>query len=104
QYFVGAYYTMPGTDNGVGLNFLDNGDVGDDLGKTIVLYGDYVVAPQTTLSAYIANNDGDWAGKETDNAFGIGAKYDMGGAYLAGSIERGYEEEVRGDLGVRFNF
>lgn len=103
QYFLGAYYTLAGTENGVGLNWLDNGSAdGEDLGKTIVLYGDYVVAPQTTLSAYIANNNAD--GNETDNAFGIGAKYDLGGAYLAGSLERGYSEEVRGDFGLRFDF
>lgn len=99
QYFVGAYYTLAGTSNGVGLNYLDNGD---DAGKTIVLYGDYVVAPLTTISAYVANNDAD--GNETDNAFGLGAKYDLGGAYLAGSLERGYDERVRGDFGVRFDF
>lgn len=99
QYFVGAYYTMPGTENGVGLNYLDNGD---DAGDTIVLYGDYVVAPMTTVSAYVSNNDAD--GNETDNAFGIGAKYDLGGAYLAGSLERGYDEDLRGDFGVRFDF
>ena len=104
QYFLGAYYTLAGTENGVGLNWIDNGtsDDGSDNGKTIVLYGDYVVAPQTTLSAYIANNNAD--GNETDNAFGIGAKYDLGGAYLAGSLERGYSEEVRGDFGLRFDF
>ena len=104
QYFVGAYYTLPGTENGVGLNYIDNDDFGDVTGKTFVLYGDYVVAPLTTLSAYISNNDGDFAGKETDNAFGLGAKYDLGGAYLAGSLERGYDEKVRGDFGVRFDF
>ena len=103
QYFLGAYYTLAGTDNGIGLNWLDNGDAGaGDLGDTIVLYGDYVVAPLTTLSAYIANNNAD--GNETDNAFGIGARYDLGGAYLAGSLERGYSEEVRGDFGIRFDF
>lgn len=112
QYFIGAYYTLPGTENGIGLNYLDNGsytlDAGTadeeavDNGKTLVLYGDYVVAPLTTLSAYIANNDA--AGNETDNAFGIGARYDLGGAYLAGSLERGYDENVRGDFGVRFDF
>lgn len=108
QYFVGAYYTIPGTDNGIGLNWIDNGlalnsdNVAVDQGKTLVLYGDYVVAPMTTLSAYVANNDAD--GNETDTAFGIGARYDLGGAYLAGSVERSYSEEVRGDFGVRFNF
>ena len=107
QYFLGAYYTLPGTENGIGLNWMDNGfeegDDGDtDLGKTFVLYGDYVVAPLTTISAYIANNNAD--DNETDNAFGIGARYDLGGAYLAGSLERGYDENLRGDFGVRFDF
>ncbi|WP_411957211.1 porin [Paracoccus homiensis] len=102
KYFVGAYYTMPGTENGIGLNYIDEDSDADNQGKTIVLYGDYAVAPLTTVSAYIANNDRD--SNETDNAFGIGAKYDLGGAYLAGSIERGYDENVRADMGVRFNF
>ncbi|MBU2957376.1 porin [Paracoccus sp. 1_MG-2023] len=102
KYFVGAYYTMPGTDNGIGLNYIDEDSDADNYGTTIVLYGDYVVAPMTTVSAYVANNDAD--GNETDTAFGIGARYDLGGAYLAGSLERNYEENLRGDFGVRFDF
>lgn len=115
QWFVGGYYTLPGTENGIGMSYLDNGNsygveeiggvdtlVETNEGKTFVLYGDYVVAPLTTLSAYVANNDA--AGNETDNAFGLGARYDLGGAYLAGSLERGYDENVRGDFGVRFDF
>lgn len=99
QYFVGAYYTLAGTSNGIGLNYVDNGEVN---GNTVVLYGDYVVAPLTTLSAYVANNDAD--GNDTDNAFGVGARYDLGGAYLAGSLERGYDKDFRGDFGIRFDF
>lgn len=104
RYFVGAYYTLPGTENGVGLSFADDGIDSDGLSNDniITLWGDYTVAPLTTLSAYIANNGKD--GNETDNAFGIGARYDLGGAYLAGSLERGYDENVRGDFGVRFDF
>ena len=112
QWFVGGYYTLPGTENGIGLSYFDNGNsygvndagalVETNEGKTFVLYGDYVVAPLTTISAYVANNDAE--GNETDNAFGLGAKYDLGGAYLAGSLERGYDERVRGDFGVRFDF
>lgn len=109
QYFLGAYYTIAGTDNGIGLNWIDNGSWTSktdgteyDFGKTIVLYGDYVVAPMTTISAYVANNDAE--GNETDTAYGLGAKYDLGGAYLAGSIERGYDKNMRADMGVRFDF
>lgn len=97
QYFLGAYYTLAGTENGVGLNYIDNNS-----SDTFVLYGDYVVAPLTTLSAYVSNNDA--AGNDTDTAFGLGARYDLGGAYLAGSLERGYDKNVRGDFGVRFDF
>lgn len=102
--FVGAYYTMPGTSNGVGLNYTDDGidSAGVDNGKIWVLYGDYEVAPMTTLSAYVSNNDK--VGNATDNAFGIGAKYDLGGGVLAGSIERGYDENIRADMGVKFDF
>lgn len=102
KWFVGAYYTMPGTKNGVGLNYIDEDSDADNNGKTLVLYGDYEVAPMTVVSAYVANNDR--ADNATDTAFGLGAKYDLGGAYLAGSIERGYDENVRADMGVRFNF
>ncbi|WP_042250856.1 porin [Paracoccus sp. PAMC 22219] len=104
RYFVGAYYTLPGTENGVGLSFADDGIDSDGLSNDniVTLWGDYTVAPLTTLSAYIANNGK--AGNETDNAFGLGARYDLGGAYLAGSLERGYDENVRGDFGVRFDF
>lgn len=99
QFFLGAYYTLAGTENGVGLNYIDNGD---NAGNTFVLYGDYAVAPLTTVSAYVANNDA--AGNVTGNAFGLGARYDLGAAYLAGSVERGYDEKVRGDFGVSFDF
>jgi len=103
QYFLGARYKF--NDMGrAGLNWIDNGETagGADLGKTIVIYGDYMVAPMTTINGYIANNDAD--GNETDNAFGIGAKYDLGGAYLAGSVQRGFNKLYTADMGVRFDF
>lgn len=119
-YFVGARYAVMENAR-IGLNWIDNGDAGspvglsstdagfdpltDDLGNTIALYGDYTLADGlTNIEAYIANNSGDWAAKETDNSFGIGVNYDLGGARLGASLQRDYQERVTADMGVRFDF
>lgn len=119
-YFVGARYAVMENAR-VGLNWIDNGDAGspvglsssdaefdplnDDLGSTVALYGDYTLADGlTNIEAYIANNSGDWDAKETDNSFGIGVNYDLGGARLGASIQRDYQERVTADMGVRFDF
>lgn len=119
-YFVGARYAVMENAR-IGLNWVDNGDAGspvgltssdaefdplnDDLGSTVALYGDYTLADGlTNIEAYIANNSGDWAAKETDNSFGIGVNYDLGGARLGASLQRDYQERVTADMGVRFDF
>lgn len=99
QYFLGAAYTLPGTENTVGLNWIDNGDADS---TTITLYGEFEVAPLTTVKGYVANNDA--AGNATDFAYGVGGKYDLGGAYLATAIHRNYDKDIIADFGVRFNF
>lgn len=107
-YFVGARYAV--LDNArIGLNYVSTNDADDadyaSVGNTVALYGDYTLADGlTNIEAYVANNDADWVGKETDNAFGIGVNYDLGGARLGASIQRDYEELVTADMGVRFNF
>lgn len=112
-FFIGARYAV--LDNArIGLNYVnaDDSRVLDDadldignVGQTVALYGDYTLADGlTNIEAYVANNDGDWTGKETDNAFGIGVNYDLGGARLGASIQRDYEELVTADAGVRFEF
>ncbi|MCQ0969451.1 porin (plasmid) [Paracoccus sp. TK19116] len=106
QYFLGAEYAFNDRTD-IGILFFDNGDVTPDsdladLGNTVTLYGSYEVAPLTTINGYVANNDAD--GNETDNAFGIGGEYDLGGAMLAGSIQRGYDERITADMGFRFDF
>lgn len=103
QYFVGARYSWNDVAR-VGLSWMDNGIRGDgsDLGDSIVLYGDYKVAPMTLVNGYVAHNDAD--GNENDNAFGIGAEYDLGGAKVMGSVQRGFNELVTADMGVRFDF
>lgn len=109
-FFLGARYAVMENAR-IGLNYAnaDDFDVagvdGDSFGQTFALYGDYTLADGlTNIEAYIANNDGDWADKETDNAFGIGVNYDLGGARLGASIHRDYSELVSVDAGVRFNF
>lgn len=102
-YFLGARYAvMPNAR--VGLNYTDAGDEDDGFdGKTFALYGDYTLADgMTNIEAYIANNDRD--SNETDNAFGIGVNYDLGGARLGASLQRDYSENVTADMGVRFDF
>ena len=119
QFGIGGAYKLRDTVQ-VGLNYIDNGDdrfidvndidgdgdffeiLEESAGDTIVLYGSFEVAPLTTIEAYVANNDSD--GKETDTAFGLGGNYDLGGARLSGAIERGYDEKIRADAGVRFDF
>ncbi|HHY01659.1 MAG TPA: porin [Paracoccus sp.] len=110
-FFLGARYAV--LDNArIGLSYFNADDtiiVGDTFdaafGQTFALYGDYTLADGlTNIEAYVANNDGDWEGKETDNAFGIGVNYDLGGARLGASIHRDYSELVTVDAGVRFEF
>ena len=91
----------------IALNYIDTNDEDDDefggVGQTIALYGDYTLADGlTNFEAYIANNNRD--SNETDNAFGIGVNYDLGGARLGAALQRDYDENVTADMGVRFNF
>ena len=109
QFFVGAEYAFNDKTD-IGMLYFDNGEQENDdgtfddseLGNTVTLYGSYEVAPLTTVSAYVTNNDAEI--NETDNAYGLGASYDLGGAMLAGSVQRGYDEKVTADMGVQFNF
>ncbi len=112
-FFLGARYAVMENAR-IGLNYVNAEDSAvnagpvsatNNYGQTFALYGDYtLVDGRTNIEAYIANNDGDWAAKETDNAFGIGVNYDLGGARLGASLQRDYEERVTADMGVRFEF
>ncbi|MDP0928158.1 porin [Paracoccus onubensis] len=111
-FFIGARYAV--MDNArIGLNYVDasnDGVTGSDdnreyveQGNTIAIYGDYTLADGlTNIEAYVANNDAEW--NKTDNAFGIGVNYDLGGARLGASLQRDYDERVTADMGVRFDF
>mgnify|MGYP002714625430 FL=1 len=102
-FFIGARYAVMENAR-IGLNYVDaSNDSIVDVGNSIALYGDYTLADGlTNIEAYIANNDQD--DNETDNAFGIGVNYDLGGARLGASLHRDYSENVTADMGVRFDF
>lgn len=100
-YLGGAYKGLANTT--IGLNYIDEGidGTGASLGSTVVAYAHYTM-DAWTFKGYISNND--YVGNTTDTAFGIGADYDLGGATLAGGIQRDYAEETYVDFGVRFDF
>lgn len=107
-WFIGAAYAINDKAN-VGLNYIDEDASvlgASNPGKTTTLYGNYKM-DAITLKGYIAHNDN--PNNKTDNAFGIGADYDLGGARLSGAIQRGYgvtggKTPTVVDLGVRFDF
>jgi len=102
-YYVGVEYAVNDMAN-VGLLYFDNGNklIG---GNTITLYGNYKM-DAITFRGYVASNNkaANSAVGMSKTAFGIGADYDLGGATLAGGIERGYAKQTRANLGVKFGF
>lgn len=101
-YFIGAEYAVNDMAN-VGLLYLDNGDLfrAGDNNTTVTLYGNYTM-DALTLRGYVAHNSEDFL--DTQTSFGLGADYDLGGATLLGSIERGYDKEAYASMGVKFTF
>lgn len=101
-YIGGKYAVMPNAN--VGMTYVDtSNDTAGDEGNTFALFGDYTLGDgMTNIEAYVANNDA--PSNLTDNAFGIGVNYDLGGARLGASVQRGYDELITADLGVRFDF
>ncbi|QYK41611.1 MAG: porin [Paracoccaceae bacterium] len=86
-------------DTAIGLHYMDNGSANS---ATTTLYGRTKLANGLGLGAYIAGNDDNTLAK--DFAIGIGFDYDLGGATLAGTIQRGFSDETYADLGIRFSF
>ena len=99
--FLGAQYAFNDAGN-VGILFYDNNFVGtaSDFSQ-VTVYGDYTFGA-TTVKAYVANNDN--ATNVTDNVYGLGVSYDLGGATAAFDINQGYDEETVAALGVSFKF
>jgi outer membrane protein OmpU len=93
----------------IGLQLFDHGKTagGADKGTSITLYGRYVLAGGLGLGAFISNASNeaqDTNGLTEENAFGIGFDYDLGGATLAGTIQKTHTDDTYADLGIRFSF
>ena len=104
QIFLGAEYAVNDSTN-VGLLYNDNGNstsFGD--ATTITLYGNTKLASGITLKGYISSIGSTTVAPADDVAGGIGADYDLGGASLAGGIEKRFNGDTYADLGVNFSF
>lgn len=88
-------YAINDTTN-VGLQI-----VGDDDDTTVTLYGN-TEFNGISVGAYLGTTDA--VGTTEDIAIGIGASYDIGGAKIAGSIQKGFNDETYADVGVNFSF
>lgn len=100
QYFLGARYAVNDSAR-IGISYYDSQDWA--AGNTVLLFGDYTLTDgKTNIEAYIGNND--QVGNVTDTSYGVGVNYDLGGARLGASLQRGYNENTYADMGVRFDF
>lgn len=88
-------YALNDTTN-VGLQI-----VADDDDTTVTIYGN-TEFNGISVGGYIGTTDD--ASVSEDIAIGIGASYDLGGATLAGTIQKGFNDETYADLGVTFSF
>lgn len=109
-YVLTGEYAVNDTTN-IGLQVLGTtGDASDD-DTGVTLYGSTEFSG-VTLGAFISYTDADITTNnagvdvpvENDVAYGIGAKYDLGGAELAGTIQYSYAEEIYADVGINFSF
>lgn len=85
----------------IGLQIIGEDGENDDL--TYTLYGNTEVGNGIGIGAFIAGVDSD-VDYEDDVAYGLGASYDIGGATIAGTVQRGFEDNTYADLGVSFSF
>lgn len=83
----------------IGLQYVDNGSANN---ATTTLYGRTTLANGIGLGAYVSGTDDNTLPK--DFAIGIGFNYDLGGATLAGTIQKGFNDETYADLGINFSF
>jgi outer membrane protein OmpU len=102
-YAVTGEYAINDT-TAVGLQYVDNGSAGVvDNGNTTTLYGRTAFSG-VGVGAYIASLDGTTVAPVEDISFGLGFDYDLGGATLAGTVQRGFDDKTYADLGIRFTF
>ncbi|WP_374371570.1 porin [Tabrizicola sp.] len=93
-------YAMNDMTN-IGLQFI--GEDGAENDRTLTIYGNTKLANGMGVGAFLTGIDTD-VPFENDFAYGIGANYDLGGATIAGTIQRGYDDSTYADLGINFSF
>ncbi|MCP5087346.1 MAG: porin [Rhodobacteraceae bacterium] len=90
---------------GIGLQYSDLSGIA----RKVVLNGSYDFG-DTSVTAFVANTDEDFAGSAgigaagSETEYGIGFTHSLGGATLAGGISRNYADTTMADLGIRFSF
>ncbi|QYK41612.1 MAG: porin [Paracoccaceae bacterium] len=102
--FIGAEYEIqPGT--AIGLQLFDHGKTGAgaDKGSSVSLYGRTKLANGLGLGAFVSSANSK-TGVAEKTAYGIGFDYDLGGATLAGTIQKSHSDTTYADLGIRFSF
>ena len=96
---LGEYAMNDSTNVGVQLI----GENGAENDTTFTLYGNTKLASGLGLGAFISGVDSDVT-YANDYAIGIGANYDIGGATIAGTIQKGFDDYTYADLGINFSF
>lgn len=85
----------------VGLQYIAEDGAEND--ATLTLYGNTKLASGIGLGAFISGVDSDVT-YDNDYAIGLGANYDIGGATIAGTIQKGFDDQTYADLGINFSF
>ena len=96
---LGEYALNDSTN--IGLQYIAEDGAEND--TTVTLYGNTKLASGIGLGAFISGVDSDFA-YANDYAIGVGANYDIGGATIAGTIQKGFNDETYADLGINFSF
>jgi outer membrane protein OmpU len=114
-FFLGGEYAFG--QGKVGVQYFDHGKTagGVDKGSSVTLYGSYKLASGINLGAFVSQADnkaiaqvalpvGVAGTSREKTAYGIGFDYDLGGATLAGTIQKTHVNKTYADLGIRFSF
>lgn len=96
---LGEYALNDATN--VGLQYIAEDGQNND--ATLTLYGNTKLASGIGLGAFISGVDSDVT-YDNDYAIGLGANYDIGGATIAGTIQKGFDDQTYADLGINFSF
>ncbi len=97
-YFLGGEYKF---NDALSAGLLVNGGDDADGGVTVTAYGRYTTGA-VTFGGFIGTNDLNT--NQDDIGGGLGISYDIGGATVDATIQRGFNDDTYADLGVNFSF